>query len=156
MTEQKKKLDDLPRESEPAEQGTRQTGASVGARAAALEAQIAAKNEVIRQQAEKITQLQQDLDEVRSRDRESLQNIELLQREKAEILAVLERMKGSFGWKVVKAYRRIKNLLLPQGTMRRKKGTRAHTRTARRVSFAASRTRTKPRRATILASAAAE
>lgn len=120
MTEQKKKLDELRQELEQANQGTQETGASVEALDATPEGQLAAKNEIIRQQAEKIAQLQQALDEARNRDQESRRNIDLLEREKEEVSAGLERMQESVGWKLVKKYQRTKNLLLPLGTIRRR------------------------------------
>ena len=65
---------------------------------AALETQLAAKDASIREQAERLTQLEQELDQARSRDVKSAQKIELLEREKAEILAVLESINRSVGW----------------------------------------------------------
>ncbi len=87
---------------------------------APLEAQLVAKDASIREQAERLAQLQQELDQARSRDAESAQKIELLEREKAEILAVLESIYRSVGWRLVKRYRRAKNRLLPPGTLRRR------------------------------------
>jgi len=86
---------------------------------AAVEAQLAARDKLIREQAEKLTRLQQELDQAHSRDGESALKIELLEREKAEILAVLESINRSVGWRLVKRYRRAKNRLLPPGTLRR-------------------------------------
>jgi GT2 family glycosyltransferase len=120
LTEQKKKPDEHDQEPEQAGQGAQGTEAPVKALAATPEGQLAVKNEIIRQQAKRIAGLQQELDEARRRDQEARQNIRLVEGEKEEIAAVLERMKESVGWKLVMKYRRIKNLLLPPGTTRRR------------------------------------
>lgn len=96
------------------------TGGSVETAASSLEAELAAKNDLVRRQAEQIAHLQQELDEARSRDQQTARNIELLSREKEEISAALENMKGSAGWKLVRRFRRAKERLLPLGTLRRR------------------------------------
>ncbi len=88
--------------------------------AAGLEAQLAARDALVREQAEKLAQLQKELDQTRSRDVESALKMELLARENAEILAVLDSINRSVAWRLVKSYRRAKDLLLPPGTIGRR------------------------------------
>jgi GT2 family glycosyltransferase len=120
LTEQKKELEGLSPKHAAAEQAVQDSGASVNAPDCALAADLAAKNELVREQAEKIAQLQHELSEAQARDRRSARNIDLLEREKKEISSVLESMKGSVGWKLVRSFRRAKNRLLPLGTRRRR------------------------------------
>ncbi len=51
---------------------------------------------------------------------EARKKIELLEREKREILSALESMNQSVGWRLVKRYRKLKNRFLPPGTLRRR------------------------------------
>jgi GT2 family glycosyltransferase len=88
--------------------------------AAALEAQPASRDAWVREQAEKLAQLEQELNQARSRDVESALKIELLEREKDEILAVLESINRSVAWRLVKRYRRARDRLLPPGTLGRR------------------------------------
>ena len=108
------------RESKQGQRLAEEAPVQAEAPGAALEAQLAAKDASIRERAEKVAQLEQELDQARSRDVKSAQKIELLEREKAEILAVLESINRSVGWRLVKRYRRAKNRLLPPGTLRRR------------------------------------
>ena len=113
MTEQKKILDALRREPEQANQETREAVASATVLTSTPEGQLAAENETIRQQAETIAQLQQQL-------KKAQQDIGLLECEREEISAVLDSMKKSVGWKVVKKIRRTLIYLLPLETIRRR------------------------------------
>ena len=82
-----------------------------------LEEQLASRNRVIREQAEKLTELQQVLDDARA---EAARRIEFLERENAEMLAVLDSINRSLAGKLLERYRRFKERLLPLGTLRRR------------------------------------
>ena len=82
-----------------------------------LEERLASRNRVIREQAEKLTQLQQALDDAHA---EAARRIEFLERENAEMLAVLDSINRSLAGKLLERYRRSKERLLPLGTLRRR------------------------------------
>ena len=88
--------------------------------AAGLEAQLATRDALVHEQAEKLAQLQQQLDQARSREVESALKIELLERERVEILAVLESINRSVAWRLIKRYRRAKDRFLPPETFGRR------------------------------------
>lgn len=71
-------------------------------------------------QREHAARLQQELEEARRLNSEAAHTIELLEREKAEILCVLESINRSTGFELLKRYRSLKNRLLPPGTLRRR------------------------------------
>jgi GT2 family glycosyltransferase len=107
-----KKLDALRQEPEQVT-SARESSEPVAAAVPTLGAPLAAEREIIREQAEKIAQLQRELGEAR-------RHIRLLESENAEISATLQSVKESVGWKLVRKYRRTKNSLLPPGTFRRR------------------------------------
>lgn len=86
----------------------------------ALEVQVPAKAELVREQAEEVVRLRQELDLAYRRAEHATQKIELLERENAEILSVLEGINRSVAWRVVKRYRSLKSRLLAPGTLRRR------------------------------------
>jgi GT2 family glycosyltransferase len=105
---------------QPREQADHPAGLREGAEERAmLESQLSGRNEPLDGQAEQL-QLRRELDQAHSRDMDAAQKIELLEREKTEILAVLDRVNRSVAWKLVKRYRRAKERLLPLGTLRRR------------------------------------
>jgi GT2 family glycosyltransferase len=85
-----------------------------------LEAQLGAKEDPVGEQAQELMRLRNELDQAHKRVGEAAQKIELLEREKAEIVAVLEEINRSVGWRLVKRYRNLKNRLLAPGTLRRR------------------------------------
>ncbi len=84
-----------------------------------LEAQPTVKAELEREQAEEIARLRQELDLAYSRAQKAAHKIELLERENAEILSVLEGINRSIGWRLVRRFRSLKSRLLAPGTLRR-------------------------------------
>jgi uncharacterized protein YllA (UPF0747 family) len=82
-----------------------------------LEEQLAARNRVIREQADKLTHLQHVLEDAHA---EAARRIEFLERENAEMIATLDSIDRSLAGKVLKRYRRFKERLLPLGTLRRR------------------------------------
>jgi len=121
LSETDKKPDEHRQPLAQAEQAAEKVRARAEEPAATpFEAQLSARDELIREQARKLAQLQQELDQAQGRTTEAAQKIELLEREKAEILAVLESMNRTAGWKLVKRYRRLKDYFLPPGTVRRR------------------------------------
>jgi GT2 family glycosyltransferase len=84
-----------------------------------LEAQLTAKTELVREQATELVRLRQELDLAHSRAEEASQKIELLERENAEILGVLEGINRSIGWRLVRRFQSLKSRLLAPGTLRR-------------------------------------
>ncbi len=108
------------RESEQGQRVAEEAQVQAETRAAALEAQLPTRDELAREQAEKLTQLERELDQARSQNVESVRMIELLERERAEILAVLHSINRSVAWRLVKRYRRTKDRLLPPGTLGRR------------------------------------
>ena len=84
-----------------------------------LEAQLRANAELDREQATEIMRLRQELDLACSRAEEAAQKIELLERENAEILHLLEGIHRSMGWRLVTRFRSLKSCLLAPGTLRR-------------------------------------
>jgi GT2 family glycosyltransferase len=84
-----------------------------------LEAQLTPKTELGREQAAELVRLRQELDLAHNRTEEATKKIELLERENAEILGVLEGIYRSIGWRLVMRYRSLKSYLLAPGTLRR-------------------------------------
>jgi GT2 family glycosyltransferase len=84
-----------------------------------LEAQMTAKVELVREQAEELVRLRQELELAYSRVEDAAQKIELLERENAEILRLLEGIHRSIGWRLVTRFRSLKSRLLAPGTLRR-------------------------------------
>ncbi len=84
-----------------------------------LETQLTAKAELVREQATEIVRLRQELDLAYSQAQEAAQKIELLERENAEILRLLEGIHRSIGWRLVTRFRTLKSRLLAPGTLRR-------------------------------------
>jgi GT2 family glycosyltransferase len=107
-------------EPERGQQAGQEAKENAKARTAAPEAQLATSDKLIREQAERLVHLHEELDQARSRETEAAQRIALLEREKAEILAVLDSIKRSVAWKLVKRYRKAKNRFLPPGTLPRR------------------------------------
>jgi GT2 family glycosyltransferase len=81
---------------------------------------LAAKDQFIRDQAKKLAQLQQELEQAQRKDAEAARMIDILERENSEILSVLESIHHSVAWKIVKRYRGLKDDLLPPGTFWRR------------------------------------
>ena len=104
----------------PTEQASEEARTWADEREASLEAQLAASNGLIREQAEKLAQLQQELGEAHARNAEAAKRIEFLERVSAEMLAVLESINRSLAGKLLNRYRRLKERLLPVGTLRRR------------------------------------
>ena len=115
LAEKDKKL----QTSKPTGQASEEARTWADEREASFEAQLAARNGLIREQAEKLAQLQQELDEAHARNTEAAQRIEFLERVSAEMLAVLESINRSLAGKLLTRYRRFRERLLPLGTLRR-------------------------------------
>lgn len=81
---------------------------------------LAAKDQFIRQQAQELARLRQELEQFQRKAAEASNTIDVLERENREVLSVLESIHGSVAWKFVKRYRRLKNSLLPLGTFWRR------------------------------------
>jgi GT2 family glycosyltransferase len=81
---------------------------------------LAANDQLIRQQAQELARLRQELEQFPRKAAEASHTIEILERENREILSVLESIHSSVAWKFVKRYRRLKNRLLPLGTFWRR------------------------------------
>ncbi len=120
LVQKDKTLDEARQPREQLDQPAEGVRASAEEPAAALAAQMVIKDELIRAQEKKIAELQQQLDHAHNHDVEAARMIEIRERENAEILAVLENMNSSVGWKLVKRYRRFKERLLSSGTLRRR------------------------------------
>jgi GT2 family glycosyltransferase len=85
-----------------------------------LDAQTHAKSELVGDLTQEIARLRRELELAHIHAEEATQKVELLEREKTEILAVLEGINRSVGWKLVKRYRNLKNRFLAPGTLRRR------------------------------------
>jgi GT2 family glycosyltransferase len=84
------------------------------------EAQVGEEERLLLEQQGKLAALQQELHEAHGGIAKAGEEIELLRRENAEILAELEGINGSLGWKLVKRYRKLKDhLLIPESSSRR-------------------------------------
>jgi GT2 family glycosyltransferase len=109
---------------EPTEQAARAAGEVYASRersaGTSLSNDLAAKDQFIRDQAQKLAQLQQELEQAQRKDTEAARMIDILERENREILSVLESIHHSVAWKLVKRYRRLKDNLLPPGTFWRR------------------------------------
>ena len=121
MAEKGKKPDEA---FEPTEQVARAPGEVYASRERSAETNLpndlAAKDQFIRNQAQKLAQLQQELEQAQRKDAEAARMIDILERENREILSVLESIHHSVAWKIVKRYRRLKDNLLPPGTFWRR------------------------------------
>ena len=81
---------------------------------------LAAKDQLIGQQAQELARLRQELEQFQRKAAEASNTIDVLERENREVHDVLESIHGSVAWKFVKRYRRLKNGLLPLGTFWRR------------------------------------
>jgi GT2 family glycosyltransferase len=114
-----------------------------------LETRPMARAELEREQAQEIARLRQELDLAYSRAEEAARRIELLERENAEILTVLEGIHRSIGWRLVTRFRTLKSRLLAPGTLRRSVYERwliHFKRPSATESFRTAEDRTAPRR----------
>jgi GT2 family glycosyltransferase len=109
---------------EPTEQAARAAGEVHASRersaGTSLPNDLAAKDQFIRDQAKKLAQLHQELEQAQRKDAEAARMIDILERENSEILSVLESIHHSVAWKIVKRYRGLKDDLLPPGTFWRR------------------------------------
>ncbi len=89
------------------------------ARLAERDQQVAALQTALNGQAEQSQRLEQERAWLSARIREADRRLELIENERALLIARLESMNDSLAWKLVQRYRRVKSRFLPPATRRR-------------------------------------
>ena len=120
LTENDKKISEPLRPPKQLEPGGERASASTQGPAAVLDAQPDARAELAADQTQEVARLRRELELAHIRAEEATQKAELLEREKTEIVVVLEGINRSVGWRLVKRYRNLKNHFLAPGTLRRR------------------------------------